>query len=118
LIICLVQGLTAAISPYAGMFADEFIAIYLVSQVWFIDHPYVWWYDLVVCALLMVMALLGATAYSGICTALPILGITPRTCQSFSFGRVFFMHLWMLGSTGGLLWLAIRIWMWWKLRRR
>ncbi|MDZ7296310.1 MAG: hypothetical protein ONB14_12925 [candidate division KSB1 bacterium] len=117
LIVCLLQGLATATSPYAGMLAGLFIGIYLACRLWFVDHPVVWGYDLMFCAILLGTALVGAGIYAGICAVLPFTGVTTRACQSLGFERALWLHLWMLGLIGGGFWLSIRLWTWWKLRR-
>lgn len=117
-VICLVQGFATALSPYAGMVAGLFVAIYLASRFWFVDHPVILMYDLVFYVVLLVVAFLGAVVYTGICYALPFTGVTTRTCQSLDFTHALCLHAWILGLIGGLLWLLLRTWVWWKLRHR
>jgi len=100
------------------MLAGLFIGIYLAARLWFADHPATWWYDLAFCGVLLGTALGGAGIYAGICRALPFIDITTRACHSLGFERALWLHLWMLGFIGGGFWLSIRVWTWWKLRRR
>lgn len=116
--ICLVQGFATALSPYAGMVTGLFVAIYLASRFWFVDHPVILMYDLVFYVVLLVVAFLGAVVYAGFCHVLPFTGVTTRACQSLDFTHVLSLHAWMLGLIGGLLWLSLRTWAWWKLRNR
>lgn len=116
LIICLVQGFTTAISPYAGMITGGLVGIYIASRLWFVDHPAVWWYDLLFFAVLIGIAIVGASVFAAICSILPFTGITTRACRSLSFERALWLHVSMLCLIGGIFWLSVRFWTWWKLR--
>ena len=45
-IVCLVQGVATVVSANLGMLIGIFIAIYLASRFWYVDHPAKAWYDL------------------------------------------------------------------------
>ena len=116
LIICLLQGLATAVSPYAGMIVGVFIAGYLVSRMWFVDHPATWRYDLLFFIVLVGIALTAAGVFAGICAVLPVRVSTTRACLTLSFKRALWLHICMSGLIGGILWISIRLWTWWKLR--
>ena len=118
MVICMAQGLATAISPYAGMIVGSFAAIYMASHLWFVDHPAVWWYDLLFFAVLVSTALIGAGVFASICAVLSLTGITTRACQSMGFEGALQLHIWILCLIGGIFWLSIRFWTWWKLRQR
>jgi len=117
-VICLLQGVATTVNPYVGMLAGMFIGLYLATHLWFEDHPATWWYDLILCATLGSAALGGAGAYVGICQMLRFAGIATGVCQSLGFARAFWLHLSMIGFIGGGFWLSVRLWAWWRLRRR
>ena len=117
-LMCLVQGLATAFSPIAGMLAGWFIALYLVIRLFFVDHPAAWWYDLLFLATAAGVALAGAVVFAAVCMGLPWTGITTRSCLDFSFERALVLHLTMLCVMGGILWLSLRTWLWWKFRKR
>ena len=115
-IICLVQGLATALSPNAGMLAGGLIAIYLVGRLLFVEHPAVWWNNLLFFAVSSGIALLGAGVFALTCAALPLAGFTTRSCRVLSFERAILLHLWMLCLIGGIFWFSLRFWLWWRLR--
>lgn len=117
-LVCLVLGLATVISPHAGIVAGGFIAMYLVIRLFFVDHPVVWWYDLLFFAIASGVSLLGAGVFAGICTILPLTGFTTRSCQVLSFESAILLHLWMLCLIGGIFWFSLRFWIWWKFRNR
>lgn len=116
-VMCLAQGLATALSPGIGILASGFIGIYVACRLWFVDHPIVWWYDLLFLAVLVGTALGGAGIFAVICGVLPSTGYTTRACQSLGFERALWWHIWMLGVFGGILWFWLRLWIWWKLRQ-
>ena len=63
-VMCLAQGLATALSPDIGMAASTFIGIYVACRLWFVDHPIVWWYDLLFLAVLVGTALGGAGVFA------------------------------------------------------
>jgi hypothetical protein len=117
-VVCLVQGLATVISPHAGIVAGGFIAMYLVIRLFFVDHPVVWWYDALFFAVTIGVALLGAGVFAAVCAALPLTGITTRSCRIFSFERAILLNMWMLCLMGGIFWFSLRFWLWWKFRKR
>jgi len=114
-LLCLVQGLATAINSSLGMIAGLFIGIFLAVRWWFVDHPAIWWYDLLFWFLLFGLALVAAGIYAGICVVLPFANVTTRTCQSLGIARAFALHLWVLGLVGIIFWLW-HLWIWWRLR--
>ena len=116
MIACLVQGVATATSPHAGMLIAGFIGIYVASRMFFIDHPALWWYLLVFFGVLISVAAVGAGIFAGVCAVLPQAGVMTRACQSLSLGRALLQHISVSTLSGGLLWLSLRLWLWWKLR--
>ncbi len=117
-IVCPTLELATAVSPNAGLVVGGFSAMYLVLSLFLVDHPVIWWYDLLYLAIAIGVALLGAGVFAATCAALPLTGITTHSCRVFSFGRVILLHLWTLCLVGGIFWFALRVWLWWKFRRR
>jgi hypothetical protein len=118
LVVCLVLGLATAVSPNAGLVVGWFIAMYVVIRLFFVDHPVVWWYDALFFGVAVGIALLGAGVFAGVCAALPLTGITTRSCRTFSVERAILANLWTLCLMGGVFWFSLRLWLWWKFRKR
>ena len=117
-IACMALGPATAISPYAGMIVGSFVAVYTASLLFFADHPVVWWYHLLFFALLVSTVLVGAGVFASVCAVLPFTGIVTRACRSLGFGDALRLHIWVLCLIGGILWLSMHFWIWWKLRQR
>jgi|YNPNPStandDraft_1061719.scaffolds.fasta_scaffold58035_1 hypothetical protein len=115
-LLCLIQGLATAINPSLGMSAGLFVGIFLAARWWFVDYPAIWWYDLLFWLLILGVALVAASIYTGICAILSFASVTTRVCQSLGLARAFALHVWVLGLVGAIFWLW-HLWIWWKLRR-
>lgn len=117
LVTCVALGIATAISPYAGLVAGGFISVFIATRFWFVDHPSIWWYDALYFAVLVATALVAAGVFAAVCALLPYTGITTRTCKSLGLLRAFWLHIWVLLLMGGVFWLSMRLWTWWKLRQ-
>ena len=111
LVVCLVLGLATAVSPNAGLVVGWFIAMYVVIRLFFVDHPVVWWYDALFFGVAVGIALLGAGVFAVVCAALPLTGITTRSCRAFSVERAVLANLWTLCLMGGVFWFSLRLWL-------
>lgn len=114
--LCLVLGGATVISPNLGMLAGIFVGLFLASSLWFVDHPAIWWYDLLFIAVLGVTALGASLIHVGTCVVMPMTGYVTRGCVTLDFRDAFLLNLWIVGIVGVAFWMIFRLWIWWKFR--
>jgi len=113
---CVVQALATTISSSAGLFAGVCIGAYLAARLWFVDHPLTWWYDLTFWIAVVGVAVMAAGLRAGICTVLPVIGYTMRSCLSLSFKDAVWLHLGTIGYVAAIFWMYGRVRVWWGSR--
>lgn len=115
---CAAQALATTISTSAGLFAGVCIGVYLAARLWFVDHPLIWWYDVVFWIAVTGVAVLAAALRTGICAMLPITGYTMRSCRSLSFQNATWLHLATIGGMAAVFWVYGHVGLWWGSQRR
>lgn len=114
----LIQAAATTLSLNAGLTIGLCVGVYLTARLWFVDHPVTWRYDLAFWATLLGVAVVATALRAGLCSVLPIIGLTTRSCRTAHLEQVLWLHIWVIGGSAALLWLYARLKIWLGSRHR
>ena len=116
LLLAAIQGLATTFSQPVGFLFGIAIGVSIAILAWSLEHPVVWWYDLLFALSVAATAVASTGIYAGVCSGASAVGYTLSTCAQLGVGDALRMHLAVLCASSFPLWLALRVWVWASLR--
>jgi hypothetical protein len=112
-----IEAVSGVLLVQAAILASFYVGAHLWVIIWCVPHPLTWRYDALMFAICVAVAGAATALYGGACWMTTLTPLLFRGCSRYDTWEMGQAYVWLTVSSCALLWVAVRLVIWWHMRR-